>query len=149
MSVGRICIREVDLAEPDESVQIAAARMNSRNVGTLLVLDAASRPVGILTDRDLAIHVVAKGRDAATTTVREVMTQAPDAVDEETPIEAAISRMRAGPYRRLPVIDHDGKLVGLVSLDDILDLLSEEFAEIGRLIRREGPASLKAVEERW
>ena len=61
MSVGRICNREVDLAEPDESVQIAARRMNSRNVGTLMVLDKDSRPIGILTDRDLAIRVVAKG----------------------------------------------------------------------------------------
>jgi CBS domain-containing protein len=77
------------------------------------------------------------------------MTRAPDAVHESTPIEAAITRMRAGPYRRLPVVDNDGKLVGLISLDDILDLLSEEFGEIGRLVRQEGPASLQAVEDRW
>ena len=50
--------------------------------------------------------------------------------------------MRAGAFRRLPVVDNDGKLVGLVSLDDILDLLSEEFNEIGRLLRNESPASL-------
>ena len=149
MSVGRICIREVDLAEPDESVQVAAARMNSRNVGTLVVVDGESRPVGIITDRDLAIGVVAKGYDPATTMVHEVMTIAPDVVDEDTSIEAAICRMRAGPFRRLPVVNHDGKLAGLISLDDILDLLSEEFTEIGRLVRKEGPDSLKSVEDRW
>ena len=149
MSVGRICIREVDLAEPDESVQVAAARMNSRNVGTLVVVDENSRPVGIITDRDLAIGVVAKGYDPATTLVYEVMTIAPDVVEIDTSIEAAICRMRSGPFRRLPVVDCDGRLAGLVSLDDILDLLSEEFTEIGRLVRREGPASLRTVEDRW
>ena len=94
MSVGRICIRDVDLAEAGESVQIAAARINSRNVGTLVVVDAESRPIGIITDRDLAIGVVGRGLDPATTQVHEVMTLAPDVVETETSIEAAICRMR-------------------------------------------------------
>lgn len=142
MSIGRICVRDVDLADPEESVLLAARRMNSRNVGALMVLDRHRAPIGIVTDRDLALRVVGEGRDANTTSVREVMTRAPEAVHEETPIETALTRMRAGPYRRLPVVDSDGSLVGVVSLDDILDLLSEEFAEIGRLIRKEGPDSL-------
>lgn len=142
MSVGRICIREVDLAELDEAVHIAARRMHSRQVGTLMVLDNESRPIGILTDRDLAIRVVGEGLDAAETTVGDVMSKAPDSVCEDTPIENALSQMRAGPFRRLPVVDDEGKLVGLVSLDDVLDLLSEEFNEIGRLVRGEGPAGL-------
>jgi len=142
MSVGRICVREVDLAEVGESVQIAAERMNSRNVGTLMVLDGDSRPVGILTDRDLALRVVGKGLDPIETSVGEVMSKAPDSVHDDTSIETALACMRTGPYRRLPVVDNDGKLVGLVSLDDILDLLSEEFAEIGKLVRRESPTIL-------
>jgi CBS domain-containing protein len=145
MSIGRICVREVDLAEPDESAYVAAQRMHSRNVGTLMVLDKESRPVGILTDRDLAIRVVGKGLDPRTTSVRDVMTKAPESVYDDTPIEQAISHMRAGPYRRLPVVDRNGKLLGLVSLDDILDLLSEEFAEIGRLVHNESPRVLARV----
>ena len=66
----------------------------------------------------------------------------PECIREEDPIETAIARMRAGSFRRMPVVDSDGALIGLISLDDILDLLSEEFTEIGRLIREEGPASL-------
>jgi CBS domain-containing protein len=107
-----------------------------------MVLDEGSRPVGILTDRDLAIRVVGKGLDSLSTTIRDVMSQAPNAVREDTPIETALTQMRAGPFRRLPVIDDDGKLVGLITLDDILDLLSEEFREIGRLVRHESPAIL-------
>lgn len=145
MSVGQICVRDVDLADPNEAVQIAARRMNSRNVGTLMVLDIESRPIGILTDRDLAIRVVGKGLDPIETTVRDVMSKAPDCVRETTPIETALSHMRATPCRRLPVVDDDGKLVGLVSLDDILDLLSEEFSEIGQLVRHESPTSLAGI----
>ncbi len=142
MSVGRVCTREVDLADAGESVQVAASRMNTRNVGTLLVIDESKCPIGIMTDRDLAMRVVGKGLDPNSTTVESVMSAAPESVTEETPIESAIAAMRAGPHRRLPVVDENGRLVGLISLDDILDLLSEEFEEIGKLIRKEGPTAL-------
>jgi CBS domain-containing protein len=142
MSVGRICIREVDTAEPSESVQTIARRMNDRNVGTLVVIDDECRPTGIVTDRDLVVEVLARGRDSVQTTVGDVMTLGPRTVDENTPIEMALAAMRAGPYRRLPVVDRSGKLVGLVSVDDVLGLLAEELSEIGTLVRREGPECL-------
>ena len=142
MSVGRLCIREVDLADPDEAVQWAARRMLDRNVGCLVVLGSAGEPLGILTDRDVALRVVAEGRDGGATKVAEVMTPTPDAIHEDLPLEMALSHMRAGPFRRLPVVDNDGKLIGLISLDDILDLLAEEFREVGSLLRQEGPRSL-------
>ena len=108
MSVGRICTRSVDLTDPDETVQIAASRMNTRNVGTLLVIDEQKCPIGILTDRDLAIRVVGKGLDPNTTTVQSVMSPTPDSVTENASIESAIAVMRAGPHRRLPVVDDGG-----------------------------------------
>ncbi len=137
MSVGRICIREVHLTELEETVQAAAQRMKSRGVGTLFVQNENAQPIGILTDRDVAIRVVSEALDPVKTTVADVMTKAPGSISEDAPIETALSRMRAGPYRRLPVVDKEGKLVGVVSLDDILDLLCEEFAEIGQLLRTE------------
>ena len=142
MSAGRICVREVDTAEVSESVQAAADRLNSRNVGTLLVLNPLRQPLGIVTDRDLAIRVLAKGKDPFSTTVGDVMTLFPKTIREDTPIEQAINVMRSGPYRRLPVVDHAGKLVGLLSIDDILDLLAEEFREIGALLKAERPEVL-------
>jgi predicted transcriptional regulator len=63
MSVNSICCREVDLAEKEETAQAAGRRMAARNVGTLVIVDAAERPVGIVTDRDLALRVVGMGRD--------------------------------------------------------------------------------------
>jgi len=146
MSAGRICIREVDTAEVVETVQEAAERMHSRNVGTLVVLNPEQQPLGIVTDRDLALRVVARGKDPFMTTVGEVMTLFPRTVHEETPIEDAIQVMRVGPFRRLPVVDRQGKLAGMLSIDDVLELLSEEFREIGQLLKAERPEALARAE---
>ena len=142
MSVGRICVREVDLADPSESVQVAAGRMHSRNVGTLVVLDEEKKPVGLVTDRDLTVRVLAQGRDPFQTTVADVMTKCLRTVREDTPVEEALSIMRNGPVRRVLVVDREGLLVGLLSLDDILRLLMEEFNQIGGLLEDETPSSL-------
>ena len=145
MSVGRICQREVDLADLDESVQAAAERMHQHTVGVLVILNDAKQPIGIVTDRDLVIRAVAGGKDPYTTPVGHVMTPEPKTVSEDTPIESALSLMRSGGFRRLPVVDHDGRLVGLVTLDDILMLLAEEFADIGKLLERETPRAAAEV----
>jgi CBS domain-containing protein len=141
MSVGRICTREVEVAASDETVQVAAERMKSHNVGTLVVVDDANCPVGLVTDRDLAMRVVAEGLDPAVVTVETVMSASPESVLEDTPIESAIGIMRRSTHRRLPVVDDKEKLIGLLSLDDILNDLSEEFEEIGELVRKERPRS--------
>jgi CBS domain-containing protein len=73
------------------------------------------------------------------------MTPEPKTVSEETPIESALSLMRSGGFRRLPVVDQNGKLVGLVTLDDILMLLAEEFTDVGRLLARETPRAAAEV----
>lgn len=142
MSIRRVCARQVDLAEPRECTQVAAARMNARNVGSLIVVNETGHPIGIVTDRDLAVKVLAQGLDPFTTLVGDVMTSCPRAISEESTIEEALAAMRAGPYRRLPVVDPDGKLAGVLSVDDVLELLAEEFAQIGLLLRRESPAIL-------
>jgi CBS domain-containing protein len=142
MSVGRICVREVDTAEPDESVAVAAQRMHQRAVGTLVVVNDESQVVGIVTDRDLVSRLLAKGSNPFETAVRDVMTMAPKSVYEETPIETALLTMRTGRFRRLPVIDRSHRLLGLVTLDDVLMLLAEEFTQIGRLLKRETPQAV-------
>ena len=142
MSAGRICVREVDIAEVGETVQAAAQRMNTRNVGTLVVLDQEKRPVGIVTDRDLTVRVLAKAGDPIQTTVGEIMTKSFHTISETSPIEDALRIMRMSRCRRLPVVDGIGKLVGLLSVDDILDLLIGEFRDIGVLLNEESPRSL-------
>lgn len=142
MSVGRICVREVDTANPDESVAVAAERMHQRAVGTLVVVNDTDQVVGIVTDRDLVSRVLAKGRNPTEASVREVMTVGPKTVSEQTSIESALLIMRSGRFRRIPVVERDNRLVGLITLDDILMLLAEEFTQIGRLLTRETPRAV-------
>jgi CBS domain-containing protein len=145
MSVGKICQREVDFAGADESVFLAAERMRDRTVGALVVINERRQPIGILTDRDVTLRVVAAGRDPHDTTVEDVMTREPKVAQEQTPIEIAVAQMRSGAFRRLPVVDGNGELVGLITLDDILMLLCEEFNSIGGLLAREIPAAMGAL----
>ena len=142
MTVGRICTREVDLVDTFEKVTTAAQRMLQRNVGTLVVVDGGKKPVGILTDRDLTIRVVAKGLDPATVVVQDVMTPEPKLVREDIPIETAVSMMRTGGVRRLPVVDRLGSLEGIVSVDAVIGVIAEETGQMAKLLERENPRSL-------
>ena len=141
MTIGSFCTREVDLAEPQEPIWEAAARMRQRSVGTLVVLNDAKEPVGVLTDRDLVTRVLAERRNPLETCVRDVMTPAPKTVTEETSLGAALSLMRSGAFRRVPVVDEGGRLVGLLSLDDVLQLVAEEMNQVGRLLEKETPTA--------
>ncbi|MBI4583729.1 MAG: CBS domain-containing protein [Planctomycetes bacterium] len=145
MAAGRICQRQVDLAEAEESVQVAAQRMRQRMVGTLVIVNQDKEPIGILTDRDLVIRVLAEGKDTGETRVGEVMTAPVRTVFEHTPIEIALSTMRSGAMRRLPVVNKDGKLVGILSLDDIMLFLAEEQAQIGSLLEEESPRAYRKI----
>jgi CBS domain-containing protein len=118
MSVGRICTRVVATATPDESVLVVARRMEENNVGTLVVVDEARRPLGIVTDRDIVTRTVAAERLPRETPVKAVMTPEVRAVDEATPIEQAVASMASIGVRRLVVT----------------------VESIGRLLRKELPA---------
>jgi CBS domain-containing protein len=138
MSVGRICIRQVHTAEPDETVRATSRRMQEQGLGALVVVEG-SRPVGLVTDRDVALRCVAEGRDPDATLVRDVMTAPALCVHETTPIETAIQLMAGVPMRRVVVTDGQDRLVGILSLDDVLDLLLEEVQAVARLVRGQQP----------
>jgi CBS domain-containing protein len=115
--------------------------MEEAKVGALIVLDAERRPVGILTDRDVTVRCVARERDPRETTIASLMTKPVVGVPEETPIEDALRQMTRSGVRRLAVTDARGRLAGLLALDDVLELLSEEAVTIGRLLARPRAAS--------
>ncbi len=139
MSLESIYQRSVDTARADESAFQAAERMHQRTVGALVVVNQDNVPIGMLTDRDLAIRVVAAGRDPYTTMVRDVMTPEPVTTGQAASIGSALSLMRTGEFRRLPIVDGQGRLAGLVALDDILMLLSDELSQVGPILKRETP----------
>lgn len=141
MSAGRICSRTVVTAWPHETIRLAALRMKEHGVGTLVVLEheGAHTVAGILTDRDIALRCVAASLDPDTTPVSVIMTKPVRVVDEDMPIEHAITRMAEAAARRLVVTGKDGHLVGILSLDDVLDLVIGEMIPIGRLLERQVP----------
>jgi CBS domain-containing protein len=128
-----------------ENVWCAAERMHQRSVGTLVVVDEWQHPVGIVTDRDLVIQVLAEQKEPLETLVGDVMTQRPATALEDTPIEIALERMAAGGFRRMPVVDHTGKLVGLVTLDDILVLIGDELSRVGKVLTWQTPRAAATV----
>jgi CBS domain-containing protein len=146
MAIGGICRRDVDLVDLDESAWAAAERMLQRSVGSLIVINRFQQPIGIVTDRDLVVKVLAPERLPRTTRVREIMTAPVKTVLEDASVESALGLMRSAEVRRLPVVDPEGRLIGVVTLDDILSLLATEFEQIGRLLRRQTPQAAVASE---
>jgi CBS domain-containing protein len=140
MQVGELCTRRVATVRPDESLIEAARRMRQEHVGDLVVVSAADprQPVGMLTDRDIVIGVLAKDDvHLSTLDVGDVIVpQQLVTATEDEDLEQALHRMRSFGVRRLPVLDAEGALVGLLSLDDILEALADHVAEIARLISR-------------
>lgn len=138
MTVGEICTRTVATADPDETITEAARRMRDRHVGDLVVSDAAGRPVGILTDRDIVVSAVAQSPDKLDALlVRDVMSRELITARTNEPAEEALRRMRERGVRRLPVVAADGQLEGIVAFDDILDLMAEEITQMAGLVARE------------
>ncbi|HEX9582382.1 MAG TPA: CBS domain-containing protein [Gemmatimonadales bacterium] len=141
MSAGRVCSRVVATASPVETVRVAAQRMAEHGVGTLVVVnpDRNNQAIGVTTDRDIAIRCVAAGLDPEHTPVTGVMTSPAQTIDQDTPIETAVARMANTATRRLVVTGEGRRLVGILSLDDIVDLLAEEAGSIGRLLQKQRP----------
>lgn len=140
MAIGEICNREVVIVARQTPVIEAARLMRQYHVGDLVVVDEPSgqrRPVGIVTDRDIVIEVVAMEVAPESLCVGDIMSAELATVRETEGVFETIRYMRDKGIRRLPVVDRDGWLQGIVTLDDLLILLAEEMGEMARLIRRE------------
>ncbi len=127
--------KQVATIAAEATARDAADAMKDGAVGSLVVLRNGA-PVGIVTDRDLLERVVAAGKDAAATSTAEVMSQPLQTVGPEEPLERIVERMSAHGIRRVPVV-HEGELVGIVSLDDVLAEMAEELHDLVQGTRRE------------
>lgn len=140
MPIGEICNREVIIMQRDETVLQAAKLMRQHHVGDLLVVeerDGRRVPVGIITDRDLVVEIVAPELDSTVITVGDIMVTKLATVKESSGVFEAIQYMRSKGIRRLPVVNDDDGLVGIVTLDDLLVLLANELGALARLVERE------------
>lgn len=131
---ARIACKKVVTAAPGRSVAEVARAMRVHHVGCVVIVDD-ERPVGIVTDRDLALRVLAES-SPATTPVSEVMTPDPITADSTVGIETMLSMLRRAGARRLPLVNARGRLVGIVTHDDLVQLLARELSELGDGIER-------------
>jgi CBS domain-containing protein len=127
--LGKICTKPVVTASAQMTVDEAARTMRSKNVGALVVVNAG-RPVGMLTDRDVAVEVVAKGMDPDTVRVGDVMGKKPVTIREELGILDAAKVFAKTGVRRLPVVTKSGVLVGIIAMDDLIMLLGNEMGHM-------------------
>lgn len=146
MPVKDFCVRSVVHVDRDTTIHDAAHLMRQHHVGDLIVVDRdheAVVPVGILTDRDIVLSVVAPKLDAAVMTVGDVMASELVTCAEELGVTECLRKMRSKGVRRMPIVNAQGHLVGIVSIDDVIEMLADELGEVAKLIAREQGRELR------
>lgn len=140
MSVGEFCNRDVVVTDGTTPIPEVAQLMRRYHVGDVLIVERhgeVATPVGILTDRDIVIEVLAKGVEADSVTAADVMSQELFLLNEGEAISSAIERMHARGVRRAPVIDTSSDLVGLMSVDDLIEIMAEQLQQLSTLFKRQ------------
>ncbi|MGA9665868.1 MAG: CBS domain-containing protein [Gallionella sp.] len=140
MPVSEICNREVVVVQRSNTLLEAAQLMRQHHVGDVVVVEdrgGVRVPVGIVTDRDLVVEIMAPAIDQKVFTVGDIMAPELVSVSEDAGMSESIEYMRAKGVRRVPVVDKRGGLVGILTLDDLLELLAEELLSLAKLVRLE------------
>lgn len=136
MSLKSIMIEDITALPSTASVLDAAKFMTDMNVGSVIVTDD-DRPSGMITDRDVVAKVIAQGKDSSTTMISEIMVSPVVSIAEDKDIVDATQLMSNHGIRRLPITNTGGKLVGVVSLDDVLVQLGMEMQNIATTLKKE------------
>ena len=127
--LAKICIKPVITASAQMTVAEAASAMRAKNVGALVVVNAG-RPIGMLTDRDIVVEVVAQGKDPDAVRVADVMHRKPATIRDDLGILDAVKIFARTGVRRLPVVAKSGLLVGVIAVDDLVMLLGNELGHL-------------------
>jgi CBS domain-containing protein len=140
MSIGDLCNREVICAPRETTIAHAAKLMRQHHVGDVVVIDRADAqrmPIGIITDRDIVVEVVALGVDPDTVTIGDLMSWGQLVTAQESDTYASTLRlMHNKGVRRMPVVNAAGVLVGIISIDDLLPQFVGELSELAELAAR-------------
>jgi predicted transcriptional regulator len=142
MQVRTVCQRLVFTVNATDEVVRAAQLMREKHVGYLVVVDPeksteCARPVGVLTDRDIVVSVVARGIDPTAVRVGDIMSLNPITTQESDSMEVALRRMSQFGVRRLPVLNDRSDLVGILATDDILKVIAGDAQDLARTIQTE------------
>jgi CBS domain-containing protein len=139
MSLGHMCRRDVVMVKPATTVSEVAKIMEDKNIGCVIV-NGGDDKFGIVTDRDIALRVVNRCLDPVRTPVEEIMTRNPVlTLRDDMGLLEALDQIRKSAVRRFPVLDMDGNLKGIITIDDIIRLLGREIADVASVIENEGP----------
>jgi CBS domain-containing protein len=136
MAISEFCNRNVICTTRNTAVLEAAALMRKHHVGDVLVVDEIAgrhKPVGIVTDRDLVVEVMAKGLDARELKVGDLLTKPLVTIEESASYAQTVNLMSGKGVRRMPVVSRSGELVGIITLDDMLLQLASPLASLAAL----------------
>ncbi|MGD8860977.1 MAG: CBS domain-containing protein [Myxococcales bacterium] len=140
MKIGELCNRTVYVAERMDSAADVARVMREQHVGSVVIVDRRqdrTTPVGIITDRDLTLTVVAENRPATATPIARLMSDDLYSAREDEDVFEVLQHMRAHGVRRVPVVDAADRLLGIFSFDDMVEWTSAQLAELTQLVQRE------------
>ena len=140
MTIGEFCNREVIIAKSEDSVLEAAKLMRKYHVGDVVVVEQRGNdrvPVGILTDRDIVVELVSQEVDVTKILVRDAMSSDLLTVNENESMAELVEHMQGKAVRRVPVVDNNGALVGIVTADDLIDLIAEQLTSLVGMVHRE------------
>lgn len=140
MSVGEICNRNVVIIGKQDSICTAARLMREHHVSDVVVVESSNGiniPLGVLTDRDIVVKMIAAGLDLDAVSIGDLMNDQLLTANETDEVMTTLKRMRHKAVRRIPVIRQDRGLIGILSIDDILDTLAEQLNDIDQIIARE------------
>ena len=146
MTVVDLCSRTLHTISGTDSVQEAAHRMLEHHIGTLVVVDDSIRAKGLITDRDIVTRCVAKEFDPGIMTVAEAMTKPVQTLDEDASISDALQLMADEEIRRVVVTSRGGGTTGILALDDVVESLARQAAEIGRLLQGQVHVRTKSLQ---
>lgn len=145
MGLVKCCREQVVAVSPDTPAVEVARIMGEKNVGSVVIVTGDNRPAGVITDRDLVVRIMARGVDPGEVRAGEIPNRDVITFRDSMGIYEAIQKMAAETIRRMPVVDDDGKLIGIVTMDDIIRMLGEEMAAIAKNIENQSPPLQEAA----
>lgn len=129
--------REVAVISANASIEEAARLMRDHHVGSVVVVDSIEEgklsPIGLITDRDIVVEIVAEGIELKKLSVKDIMTANPVTAKHTSSLHDLITRMKEAKVRRLPIVDDRRHLVGFVSFDDLLEKVGSEISSLSQL----------------
>jgi CBS domain-containing protein len=138
MKISEICRSDVVSIDQNASAAEAAKIMKRSRIGSLIAIEEGSnKPIGIITDRDIVLKVIAEGKDPSSVKIAEFMSKNLYMENQDTDIAEVISMMKEKGIRRVPIIDDESRLCGIVSLDDLCLMVDKEQDNIADIIRKQ------------